>query len=464
MIDPGESVYKLFHSTFKEIILLPLKEMVRGSMKCHSAIDILKCAGIDTDEEFDFIEIPQANIPAAGEPAPKLKLALKDGEEYFDIKTGKMVSYSTDTETAESNSFDSSASAPLTADVIINDEPEEEEPYEAEEAEVEAPYEEVEEPAADEPQVEIAQPEPVIAEPQKPQTTFVKPAPEPAPAPSPEPTPRRRTERKPAEASTAPAKADIPKPEPRRRRAVEPRTEVQPTAPQATQSQPTEAAQPAPRRSFRRSIEQPAQSAPVQPAKQPASTDGSTPFFSMKTGTAAPKHERRSAQGFTKLVEEAERKEEEAAAAAADMFDPDSEENEENMYTAALIEMLRANQSRNETMKSADTRRANAEKELAVAAPTTASMDSINMNKYDDKLLASPFEMAPRKLTREEKYRNVKIDDMLSTGGVGQGSVVEAYKKKKEAEKQSRRSLFALTGVLGICLIVFLALWYAGFI
>ena len=88
MIDGAKSVYRSFYVTFSEIILLPLKEMVRGAMKCDTATDILTLKGIDVKQEFQPIDIPQANTAKPGEPAPKLKLALKDGDEYFDISTG----------------------------------------------------------------------------------------------------------------------------------------------------------------------------------------------------------------------------------------------------------------------------------------------------------------------------------------------------------------------------------------
>jgi hypothetical protein len=210
--------------------------------------------------------------------------------------------------------------------------------------------------------------------------------------------------------------------------------------------------------------------APAAAETQPEQTvdfNSGNPFFNMnskKDDTPSPNRQRRSTQGFTKVVEEAEKKEE-AAHEAADYND---EDGEENLYTTALIEMLRSSSSR-ETMKSADTRHAleSGAKELTAAAPTTASMDSINMSKYDDKLLASPFDKAPKKLTREERYRNVKIDDMLSTGGVGKNfedSAIEQYKKKKAAAKQNFKSILTLTGVLALCLIIFAVMWLNGII
>ena len=121
MIDGAKSVYRSFYVTFSEIILLPLKEMVRGAMKCDTASDILTLKGIDIKQEFAPIDIPQANAPKPGEPAPKLKLALKDGDEYFDISTGQMMSFEAVTAAkVESNVF-AEASTAISADEILEE-------------------------------------------------------------------------------------------------------------------------------------------------------------------------------------------------------------------------------------------------------------------------------------------------------------------------------------------------------
>ncbi len=104
----GESLLAEFHATFKDIILLPIKELVRGSMRCTTAIQILEAAKVDVHEEFPRIDIPQANKAAPGMPQPKLKIAAKD-DEYFDLSQGKMV---------ESNTFAAAASA-ISADAIL---------------------------------------------------------------------------------------------------------------------------------------------------------------------------------------------------------------------------------------------------------------------------------------------------------------------------------------------------------
>lgn len=430
MIDPGMAVYKSFYSTFCQIILLPIKEMVRGSMKCTTATEILECAKIDVNEEFEYIDIPQGNLPKDGEPAPKLKIALKDGEEYFDIKTGKMMHYSTDTEEAESNSFAEASNAPLDAEVLNAEEPAEEAPEEVCEED---------QPAYEEP---APAPEPVYEEP-APQPAYEEPQPEPAYE---EPAPAEVQPEKPAEPK--PAQPVAPKPEP-----------LKLDNESAAQPQPS-----APRRSFRSMRSQAAAEEPQEQTAQTQSDFNSiNPFAKNKSEAAAQKHERRSPNGFTKLVKEAEKKEEERAAA---IMEEESEEEDENLYTNALIEMLRSNQSRGETMKSVDTRHAikNGDS-LEAPAKNNVSMDAINMDKYNDKLLAAPYEMTPRKLTREERYRNVKIDDMLNPGGAGKNyafSAIEQFKKNKEKEKQNRRTIFALLGVLAVCLAVFAVMFLYG--
>ena len=119
MLDGSMSALRSFYATFCDIILLPIKEMVRGSMKCRSAMEILKIAKVDVDEVFPDIDIPQANLPKRGEPAPKLKIAVKDGEEYYDVTTGKMVNFEGDEDSAiESNDFSAAASS-ISADAIV---------------------------------------------------------------------------------------------------------------------------------------------------------------------------------------------------------------------------------------------------------------------------------------------------------------------------------------------------------
>lgn len=121
----GEAALDDFHNTFKDIILLPIKEMVRGSMRCTSAIQILAMAKVDVNEVFEEIEIPQANKPKEGWPAPKLKIAVKEGEEYFDVAQGKMVSFDSKTDSAvETHDFAAATSAISAAAILSEEEPE----------------------------------------------------------------------------------------------------------------------------------------------------------------------------------------------------------------------------------------------------------------------------------------------------------------------------------------------------
>lgn len=117
----GEQLLAELHATFKDIILLPLKELVRGSMRCTSAIQILQAAKVNTNATLSKSKIPQAN-KAAGS---KLKLAVKSGEEYYDDDQGKMVNFDQagDHKAAvESNTF-AAASSAISAESIFSDEP-----------------------------------------------------------------------------------------------------------------------------------------------------------------------------------------------------------------------------------------------------------------------------------------------------------------------------------------------------
>ena len=76
MLDSSMSALRSFYATFCDIILLPIKEMVRGSMKCRSAMEILKIAKVDVDEVFPDIDIPQANLPKSTEINPRKEINI----------------------------------------------------------------------------------------------------------------------------------------------------------------------------------------------------------------------------------------------------------------------------------------------------------------------------------------------------------------------------------------------------
>lgn len=104
-----------FYNTFCELILLPIKELARGSMKCKKAMDVLKVAGVDLGEVFEFIEIPQANKAPAGQPQPMLKIAVKSEEELINNKHSAAV---------ENNIF-ATADTSISADILeaVEDKP-----------------------------------------------------------------------------------------------------------------------------------------------------------------------------------------------------------------------------------------------------------------------------------------------------------------------------------------------------
>lgn len=106
MAKSGDQLLAELHATFKDIILLPLKEMVRGSMRCTSAIQIIKAAKLDVDKEYPAPQLAQAN--GAGS---KLRIATRD-------LSGAAAAVH---KTEEAHTFAAAASA-ITADAIISEE------------------------------------------------------------------------------------------------------------------------------------------------------------------------------------------------------------------------------------------------------------------------------------------------------------------------------------------------------
>lgn len=411
MLDSSMSALRSFYATFCDIILLPIKEMVRGSMKCRSAMEILKIAKVDVNEVFPDIDIPQANLPKRGEPAPKLKIAVKDGEEYYDVTTGKMVNFEGDEDSAiESNDFSAAASS-ISADAIVGEDGPDSEPIPDEPEE--------------NPELKVVPP----PAPVQPEPAAVAPAPEPEPIPEPQPAP-------------APASQPVSAP-------------VPPVSQPAPAPTPVQTAQPA----------QQTVSAPVysQPAPQPAA-EAPKP--------AAKKPYKKANKGLTSLIDTVD----EAINDTSDIILTDEAEEEENLYTDTLIKMLRANRSNNQLMKSVDTKHIYDNGD-SLGRPEEAelSMDAINMKKMDKSLLNSSYdnistkETDPKKL-REEKYRNININDMLNPTVGSQmhkeytPDAIEEFVKAKKQEKSAIKGIWKLLGVLSLLLIIYLILLYTGLI
>lgn len=459
MIDEKLDVYKSFYSTFCEIILLPIKEIVRGSMKCSTALDILKCAKIDVNEKFDYIDIPQANAPKPGEPAPKLKLALKYGDEYFDQATGSTNSYSEGKAAKESNSFAETTSAPLDAeDIFVDNEP----------APANDDFDsEFEQPAAS------AAPEEEEPARRRPRRIPRHKAEQTEAAPEQSFSGKSRAERraekeKEAEAAAekkAPAKTELvaPKVEPLK---LEKESSSAPSKPSVPKQQPAAQA-PAPsapkqRRSFNKGA---VADAPEDTAERPSAPAGAfvNPFETQPERLDPTKLDNFNSavrtNSFNAVVEEAARKEAEAAAA---MYE---QEEEEDDLTNALITLLKSS-SRGVTMKGVDTSHVVSAKEMAGMSHTKANMDAIDYEgNYDVSRLGSQ-QNAERKMTREEKYRNIKIDDMLSGQAQGKNygiTAIDQFKKNRKEQKAARKSLLLAMLFVSLIIVVFLVFFFLGF-
>lgn len=451
MVDDNMLAYKSFYSTFCEIILLPLKEMVRGSMKCRCAKEILECAGIDVNETFETIDIPQANASNNGGPQPKLKLAVKYGEEFFDISTGTMRSYDEQTASNESNSFSSEVNAPLDADIFTETEEESsEELTEEYTEEPEIPQEDHEEAPAFEDLPEEESEAPVIKLRSRAEM---------------------RAEREAASAEKAPIKPTelvAPKVEPLK---LDDAVEATPSITPRSQRSTASAVAPAPASA----TEQTSGETPRRQrrALNLGGTPNKTHDDTAQTGFTSPFMNKTVSEDVTPLVNPNRRQNtftsvvHEAAEAEKDAINEDLryEGEDEETYTNALVEILKSSSIHSESMKSVDTSHIVSAKEMAGPSHTTASMDAIDMKKYDVKRLSSSAN-AERKMTREERYRNIKIDDMLGTNaaqGKNYGvSAIDEYKKSKEAEKKNLKSLLGFFGAITLIIAILLALFWLG--
>ena len=84
------------------------------------------------------------------------------------------------------------------------------------------------------------------------------------------------------------------------------------------------------------------------------------------------------------------------------------------------------------------------------------------MRKYDETNLMS---QENKKLTREQRYRDVKIDDMLSTAGTGKNyglTPIDEFKRAKKKEVEMRKSIMFTIGIIALVIAVALGLSFGG--
>ncbi len=377
LLDANLSALKSFHLTFKDIILLPLKEMVSGSMKYTSAIEILKLKNFDLNEDFPFIEIPQANLPKNGEEPPLLKLSVKAGEEYFDISTGKMVSSTTSTSAnIESHEFEE-AHAPLSAEKIIT----EDEKKSSEKSKENVPF-----------------------------TTL-------------------NNDKDPKDDFGG-----------------------------FISSRPT---------SFQDRKRDEYEDELIKDENTSAAVDNAAPKINKKTVKSAPKINLKKANFTSYNNQTAD--EENAGKEITDEVSLTANTPEENQYTDALIQMLQANRNNHQLMKDVDTKQAydNGDS-LSISNPDDEdiSMDDINMKKYDSNLLSSPFAVDINgDMTWEQKYKNIKIDDLInptmggkSTRDTYQPDAIEEFKKTKKKHKEATKYVFKVSFTVAAIIILIMIL------
>ena len=442
------STFRTLYATFCDIILLPIKEMVRGSMKCSTATEILKVAGIDTDEQFEYVDIPQANIPQPGQPAPLLKIAVKDGEEYFDVSQGQMVSFKAEADTkVESNSFDTSTRTISAAAIVGDKAPADKDDFIPPEPTFtkEAP------PEAD--QLEKIKP---IAP--RPKPGVVKPAANVKPAASVKPVE--------ASAPKAPVQPAAPKPA----RVIKTPQQIN----EETVAQTDEDGDVViPTKRHRVKIPQKG----AEPVMQSSLTEADdTPVLKYtpkvgkplptSSGTSASKTPfKKNQKSLADFVDEVDEETIEGGE------DEEEEDEEENIYTNVLIKMLRSN--RTETMKGVDTKHVfdNGDS-LGIAAEPGLEMDAINEKRMDKSLLTNSLEPDldtddPKKLMAE-KYKGINIDDMLNPISPNKfaqqfkQNAIHEYQSNKERKKKSNLAIIKFCLLLFVVILLLFLLYIAG--
>lgn len=426
MNDANLSSLRSFYNTFCDIILLPIKEMVRGSMKCKTAIDILKVANVDVTENFPEIDIPQANKSQNGQPAPKLKIAVKDGEEYYDVKAGKMVNFEAENDAAiENNSFNVASTSISAESIIENESP------------------------------DTATPTNNPAPPTS--AAFVKPKDVPK-------------EEKAVEDSGIDGD-DIFMPK-RRNKVIIPGRNGVPTEPAAPKITPTYFDTDSSEDNDEQTISNESIVAPAESVIK-----FSTKSSSASSGNGSGRKKGRS--GLSSILESVDKADELSSSAEAVDMAEESEAEGDNIYADALIKMLRSNRS-GAIMKSVDTKRIydngdrkkeNEEKK----EEEKVGMDPINMKRYDKSLLNSNFEAMqdedPKK-AREAKYRDISVTEMLNptlgkgtkVGGEIQLDPIEEFKIGKKKQKQFRIKMWKALGFVTLVALILLFLFFLDII
>lgn len=477
-MDKNPAALQSFHETFKDIILLPIKEMVRGSMRCKSALDILKVAKIDVNEKFPDIVIPQANKPKAGEPAPKLKIAVKDGEEYFDVTAGKMVNFESDAEAAVENNVFSQTTTTISAAAIVGEEeaipvkpaPAVTAPTPAAATEIPTggpvmPFGNAEE------VVETATPKPAVTMPEETPAVSHEPISfaEQNVAPTINvPVQEEIKEEKPAPVYTAPKQDTAVSYTAVESAPVDPFA-VSSAGKSDSGSVRTESGtgSSAKRRKVNLTGLDGLETNEVQsvPDIQLTAPKGVQPTAAQPVHKEVkkPKTERKT---LTDIIDEVETKTDETA----DQLLTEQEE-EDNLYTDALVKLLRANRS-NKMMKEVDTSHIFDNGDSAgQSGKVELTMDAIKMDKIDTSNLDSSYgtkkydESDPKKAI-QEKYKNINISDMLNpTMGNKlnreyKPSAIDEFQKEKQQQKNMSKFFLKFFGTVILILAIVLFLYF----
>ena len=330
----SSSVLSAFHKTFCDIILLPLKEMIRGTMRCTTARDIIAGARIDINAE-----VAPCNVARSRYSTEKLAFAYKPGEE-------QMAEDFVPEPQPTVNKFEK-IETPLQANEIFNEAP----------------------------KPTIAEEESVVAN-TAPQTVQ-----------------QSQYQQQPVE---------------------QPQYQQQPVQQPQYQQQPVEQPQ-----YQQQPVQQPQYQQPQyqqQPVQQPPVSDERTVYNQEANKyNVSTKDNSYKTKGNTSLLDGIGNNDDISTGSTGnERVSLVSDADESNIYTDALVQMLKANRS--QQMRNIDTRVAfnNGDNELKAEETPELAMSAVNLSLRDDSQLDSPYAFSEDDGTTKRNLKDLNIDEMIN--------------------------------------------------
>lgn len=141
------------------------------------------------------------------------------------------------------------------------------------------------------------------------------------------------------------------------------------------------------------------------------------------------------------------------------------EYKDDNIYTETLTQMLKASKAKNQIIRDIDLTKSFGGGNLGKEEKVELVMDEVNFHAKDESLLRSPYSITEEELTPAEKYKDIKIDDMLNptmkyqqnmTKKAADEDSLASFQNRHEERIESRRKLHI---GIGIILIIVGCVW-----